>query len=400
MTNAARAGAILAFCRAIARCTDVPGETTRLFLSAATRDVHRLLTDRMESAGMQVRLDGAGNLRGSYAGSDPSRPPLLIGSHIDTVPNAGAFDGVLGVVFGIALVEALEGERLPFPVEVIAFSEEEGVRFGAPFIGSRALIGSLDDALLQRRDADGITVEQVLRDFGLASEPARLDSRSSYLEIHIEQGPVLESLRIPLGIVEAIAGQSRLEFRFQGAANHAGTTPMHLRRDALAAAAEWVCFVEKDARDTPGLVATVGKIEAKPGAGNVIAGDVLCSLDIRHAQDAIRHSARERFTDAALRIGQRRGIAVSQESILDQPAVRLHPELSLDLETAAAECGIPAHRMVSGAGHDAMIVAARIPAALLFIRSPGGISHHPAETVLAEDVAAALAVCRRLLERF
>ncbi len=249
----------------------------------------------MRSAGLDVRVDAVGNIRGFYRGTEESRPRFLIGSHIDTVPDAGAFDGVLGVAIGIELVQRLQGRKLPFGIEVIAFSEEEGVRFGVPFIGSRALVGTVDHELLNMKDSSGITLEQAIRDFGLDPDEiarARLDANvAGYMEFHIEQGPVLESLDAPIGVVEAIAGQSRMKFTFEGAANHAGTTPMHLRRDALAAAAEWIVSVEQEARSVPGLVATVGRIEATPGAGNVIAGRVVCSLDIRHANDAVRRHA-------------------------------------------------------------------------------------------------------------
>ncbi len=214
---------------------------------------------------MTVRVDAAGNLRGVYPAATTPAPRLLLGSHVDTVPDAGAFDGVLGVVLAIALVDALGGRRLPFSIEVAAFSEEEGVRFGVPFIGSRALAGTLDADLLARRDAAGITVEQAIRAFGL--DPAQLaeakldPSTFAYIEFHIEQGPVLESLDLPLAVVTAIAGQSRLAVTFRGQANHAGTTPMHLRRDALAAASRWISVVERHARATAGLVATVGTIQ-------------------------------------------------------------------------------------------------------------------------------------------
>jgi allantoate deiminase len=281
-------------------------------------------------------------------------------------------------------------------LEVIAFSDEEGVRFGVPFLGSRAVCGALDPALLDRADSSGITVAQAIRDFGLdpANLPdAVLDPRTfAYLEFHIEQGPVLESLDLPLGIVEAIAGQTRMEFRFQGAANHAGTTPMHMRRDALAGAAEWIGCVEREARSSPGLIATVGKIEARPGAGNVIPGDVTCSLDVRHARDSVRAPAVHRLTSEAARIAGRRSLSVAHTTLLDQSAVPMDTQLTATLERAALDAGYRVPTMVSGAGHDAMIVASRLPAAMLFLRSPGGISHSPEENVLESDVEAALRV--------
>src|SRR5438874_3042359 len=231
----------------------------------------------MEPFGAQVRVDAAGNFRGFYPGEQSSSPRLILGSHLDTVPNTGAYDGTLGVVLAITLLEALEGRKLPFGIEVVGFSEEEGVRFGTPFIGSRALVGRLDQELLDARDAQGISVQKAIENFGLNPEKlpqAELENNTlGYLEFHVEQGPVLEKLNLPLAVVEAIAGQSRLEFTFRGRANHAGTTPMHLRCDAIAGAAEWIGAVERVAQRVPGLVATVGRISAKPGAANVIAGE-------------------------------------------------------------------------------------------------------------------------------
>jgi allantoate deiminase len=342
---------------------------------------------------MQVRVDAAGNIRALRESETAGAPQLYIGSHLDTVPDAGAFDGILGVMIGLGLVELMRDRQLGFAIEVIGFSEEEGVRFGVPFIGSRALIGDVDEALLTARDSRGVNVAEAIREFGL--DPFELanalatENALGYVEFHIEQGPVLESLGLPIGIVEAIVGQSRLQVTFTGAANHAGTTPMRLRRDALAGAAEWIAIVEREACSTEGLVATVGHVTAEPGAGNVIAGTARVSLDIRHASDAERHAAVERLVRDAGEVASRRGLSVSTQLRLDQPAVLMDSGLTQLLEHAAVSSGHAAHRMNSGAGHDAMIVARRMPAAMLFLRSPGGISHHPDESVLTEDVAAA-----------
>jgi allantoate deiminase len=357
--------------------------------------VHADLRVLMDQAGMSVHVDAAGNLRGYHGGAAADAPKLIVGSHLDTVPHAGAFDGILGVVLGVALVTSLGGRRLGFGIEVVGFSEEEGVRFGFPFIGSRALVGSLDDALLAKRDAAGVPVADAIRAFGLdpaAIGEARVTGTTlAYLEFHIEQGPVLENLNIPLGVVTSIAGQSRLEVKFEGKANHAGTTPMHLRRDALAGAAEWIGAVEREAAVVPSLVATVGKIEAQPGAGNVIAGWVRMSLDVRHTKDEVRAAAVKHLLDAAQQIAARRGLAASSELSLNQAAVAMDARLIEMLGCAVRDGGYPEHRMHSGAGHDAMVMAERMPAAMLFLRSPGGISHHPDEAVLEADVAAALA---------
>ena len=365
-------------------------------------DVHRRLGEWMARAGMTVRADAAGNLRGVYpSASGSSGQRLFVGSHLDTVPNAGAFDGILGVVMGVAVVEQLSGRRLPFVTEVVGFSEEEGVRFGAPFIGSRAFVGDVDDALLNRRDDAGVSVAEAIRAFGL--DPAALPSARfvppaiGYLEFHIEQGPVLDRMGVPLGIVEAIAGQTRLELTFAGAANHAGTTPMSMRQDALAGAAEWILSVERAAAATPGLVATVGRIHAEPGATNVIPGVCVVSLDIRHASDEVRSAERERMLRQAAEIASRRALVLHVERVSDRGATPMDADMAAVLEGAAVTAGVPASRMASGAGHDAMIVAGHMPAAMLFLRTPGGLSHCPDESVREDDVAAGLTVAGEAL---
>ncbi len=398
----AKAREIVSCCRLLATHTDDPDGTTRTFLSPSMRGVHAYLTAWMERCGMTARVDAAGNLRGVYPGSSPRPPRFFIGSHLDTAVRAGAFDGVLGVVLAIAIVDGLDHRRLPFTIEVVGFSEEEGVRFGVPFIGSRALLGSADAELLRRRDAHGRSIADAIRDYGLdpsSIAQARVGADAvGYVEFHIEQGPVLDGLGVPLAVVDVIGGQSRLILTFTGSANHAGSTPMHARRDALAGAAEWIGRVESLARDTRGLVATVGRIKAVPGAANVIVGSCEASLDVRHGDDAARVAAVVTLLDEARRIASRRDLDVAFETTLDQPSVAMDPALVAMLERAVHARGLPVHRLASGAGHDAMIMAARMPAAMLFLRSPGGISHHPDETVLEEDVAAALAVGHAFLD--
>jgi allantoate deiminase len=385
---------VISRCRRLAECTEEPGFTTRTFLSPPMRDVHALVRQWMEAAGMTVRIDAAGNIRGIYPGARADAPRLFLGSHLDTVPRAGAFDGVLGVVMAIALVERLQGRRLPFALEVVGFSEEEGVRFGVPFIGSRALTGDLDAALLGR-------ISGAIRDFGL--DPAQIgDARAAddaigYFEIHIEQGPVLDSNRLPVAVVDSIAGQSRLELVFEGESNHAAI-PMPFRFDALAGAAEWIGAVEREARSTGGLTATVGRLDCEPGAVNVIAGTARVSLDVRHCDDGVRHRAVDRLLHCAREIAGRRGLAVEWEQRLDRSAAKMDAGLSGALIRAVEDCGHPVQVMTSGAGHDAMIVASRMPVAMLFLRSPGGISHHPSEAVLPEDVEAGLDVAMRFLD--
>ncbi len=373
---------VIRCCRHLSTMTEAPGRTTRTFLSPPMRDVHAELIQWMHELGMSTRIDAAGNLRGLWGDDHAAR--VIIGSHLDTVPNAGAFDGILGVVLGIALVET----KPEMAVEVVGFSEEEGVRFGFPFVGSRAFTGTLG------QDVD--TVAPAIRAYGLDPDelPAARFSPCSaaYLEFHIEQGPILEHLNLPLGIVDRIVGQSRYQLSFTGNANHAGTTPMHLRNDALAAAAEWITEVERSPAEFAGLVATVGLLNVTPNAVNIVPGEVHASLDVRHALDPVRHSACKSLLGKANDAGQKRGVVVTHEIRLDQPAVPMDANLRDHLAKAAEIAGYPIHHMDSGAGHDAMIVAPHLPSAMLFLRSPGGISHHPDENVLAEDVAAALTV--------
>src|SRR5579871_310072 len=363
-------------CHVLAECTEEPGHITRTFLSAPMRDVHAHVRGWMESAGLKVRLDAAGNIRGAKG----TGPRIMIASHLDTVPHAGAFDGILGVMMGIALAQQSDGAS----IEVVGFSEEEGVRFGIPFIGSRALVG---DPVMDCQVLDAI------RTFGL--DPSQLpqaaiaDEVQAYLEFHIEQGPVLEEENLALGVVRSIVGQSRYEVTFHGKASHAGTTPMNRRRDALSVAAQWIRSVECVAHETPGLVATVGRLQVQPGAANVIPGLVRATLDVRHENDGVRTKA----VDAML-------LGTTYEKWLEEPAVGMHRDMVNALSKAVRDAGHEVHEMVSGAGHDAMILARKVPSAILFLRSPGGISHHPDETVLPEDVEAALAVGLRFLENW
>ncbi len=327
---------------------------------------------------------------------------LVIGSHIDTVPDAGAYDGVLGVALALEWVNLAQELNLLLPIEVIAFSEEEGVRFGVPFLGSRAVAGRFDPTLLALKDADGATLADAIRDFGL--DPSQIGAATldggvlGFVEMHIEQGPVLESEGLSVAAVSAIVGQSRLTLEFCGQANHAGTTPMYLRHDALAGAAEWISGAESVARQIDGLIATVGKINVEPNAVNVIAGTARLSLDVRHADDHTRKAAVESLLERAQAIAAKRGLALESTQQMDQPAVPMDERLTAYLVEAISAASLPEKRMTSGAGHDAMVMAARVPTTMLFLRSPGGISHHPDETVREEDVEAALKIGRKFLE--
>jgi allantoate deiminase len=365
------------------------------------RKVHALFRQWMEAADMTVHIDSIGNLRGLWPCLMPNAPRLLIASHLDTVPNAGAFDGVLGVVLGLAVVEELRDQHLPFAIEVIGFSEEEGIRFSKPFLGSLALIGKLDEQTLTRTDKDSISIAQAVSDFGLNPEElsaaVMTDDAFACLEFHIEQGPILDSESSSLGIVDTIVGQTRLQLTFTGQSNHAGTTPMRLRHDALAAAAEWIVAVETYANGHDDLVATVGKIDSVPSAINVIPGEVTASLDLRHHDDDLRKAAITSLHESATRIAAKRGVKVTSKTLSQQAAVPMNPHLTHMLHTAATRTGFPGRIMTSGAGHDAMILAPHIPSTMLFLRSPGGLSHHPDESVLPHDVEAALITAMEFL---
>ena len=403
ISTAELAKQVVARCQKLARFSEDATSTRRTFLSPPMRECHAEITAWLKSTGAEVRVDAAGNLRAFYPAVQPSAPRLLLGSHLDTVPNAGAYDGILGVVIAVALLELLEGHKLSFGIEVLGFSEEEGVRFGVPFIGSRALVSRLDAELLGRLDKNAVSVERAIREFGL--NPAEIPQAAlrndclGYLEFHIEQGPVLENLNRPLAAVDFIVGQDRLEFTFSGRANHAGTTPMDLRQDALAAASEWTVAVEALARRTAGLVATVGRLEARPGAVNVIASEARATLDLRHASDATHTQAIEDLTREADTVAAKRGVSVSCRTLLAQRAVPMDRFLTSQIEQAMRNAGCEPHRMASGAGHDAMILAERVPAAMIFLRTPGGISHDPAESVHVQDVECALECGMHLLEQ-
>jgi allantoate deiminase len=397
-----QADQVIARCRYLAQFTEEPGQIKRTFLSPAMRDCMQTVREWMQAAGVEVMTDAAGNLRGRYPGS--SSTSLMIGSHLDTVPNSGAFDGILGVMMGLALVESLQGDKLPFAIELVGFSEEEGVRYHLPFIGSRALVGRMDAAPLATEDHNGISLARALTSFGL--DPSRIadcvlgDEVAGFLEFHIEQGVLLESEDKSLGVVDAIAGQTRAELTFTGRARHAGTTPMRLRNDAVAGAAEWIVEVERVALQTPGLVATVGDLRTHPGAGNVVAGQLRASLDVRHKEDALRHQAVDHLLAQAASIAKRRGLTTVIRMQMDQPAVAMDARLCALATEAIRAIGVEPLSMISGAGHDAMIMAERVPSTMIFLRSPGGISHHPDESVRPEDVQNALAAGLAFLRHF
>jgi allantoate deiminase len=392
-------------CDVLRGCSEEPDRLIRPFASEAMRRAHDHVTWWMREAGMSIRQDNIGNLRGRYEGAPGADSTLLLGSHLDSVRDAGKYDGPLGVMVALAAVQRLKdrGSRLPFAIEVIGFADEEGLRYGTTYLGSRALAGAFDVADLERADADGVTMAAAIRDFG--GNPHRIDDDRlsggkllGYCEVHIEQGPVLEAKGLPVGVVSAIAGQSRYHLDFQGEAAHAGTTPMELRKDALVAASIFVQAVEDYAASQQGLVATVGQLKVEPGAANVVPGEVTLSLDVRHADDPERRLAAEHLLDVAAQIAKRRSIAVSIRSISDNGAVSCSTRLTTMVEQAIKDLGHKPMRLASGAGHDAAVMAGLTEVAMLFVRCKGGISHNPAESVTEDDVAVAIDVLSKFLE--
>lgn len=367
----------------------------RPYLSEAHRATLVQLREWMEAAGMSVRLDPAGNLVGRYDGS--KNKSLILASHIDSVRDAGAYDGPLGVMLGIEVVAALhaQGQRLPFAIEVYAFGDEEGSRFPASMLCSRAVCGQVDRAVLDVADRDGIALGKALADFGLDIDTF-LDARRDpseligYIEAHIEQGPVLEAGGLALGVVTAIACQRRYEVRVTGMAGHAGTNSMALRKDALTAAAEMALAIEAVGRSGAGdLVATVGRFNVAPNAPNVVPGEVVFTIDVRAGEEAPRNAAAAAILSRIDAIAAARGVTVEYHLIHDLPAAPCDPSMMDFLSQAVSEAGHAPRRIVSGAGHDAMAFAALTPTAMLFIRCKDGISHNPLEAVASDDAEAA-----------
>jgi allantoate deiminase len=397
MTSSPLSGeTILARLQSLARHTDISGEMTRLSLSPAHKAAAGDVLNWFRAAGMTAEIDPLGSVAGRLAADRNDAKTLIIGSHIDTVPNGGIYDGPLGVLAGLAVVEELRREKrkLPFALEVLAFSDEEGVRFPSPFSSSRAVAGTFDPKLLDERDKDGVSRGEALKAFGC--DPERWpevarprDNLLGYLELHIEQGPVLEAENEAVGVVRAIVGLSRGKVTVKGSAGHAGTTPMHLRKDALTAAAEMVLAFERIARTQDDVVATVGMLSLKPGAGNVIPGDVAFSYDLRSSVDATRVKALALALGRCREIADERGLAVDIDMISATPAAQSDAGLMEALEAGVAKQGGAARRLLSGAGHDAMIFRNVCPQAMLFVRSKDGLSHHPDEFTSAEDVGRA-----------
>ena len=398
---------LLARARQLAACSDEDGKLTRLFLSPAQRAASAKVAAWMGAAGMVVRIDAIGNVIGRYEGEHPDGPALIVGSHLDTVRDAGMFDGLYGVLAAIECVGALarEGRRLPFAIEVVGFAEEEGVRFGTGMLGSRAIAGTFDPAWLAYRDRDGLAMGAALSAYGLdphgiGEAAKRRADVLAYLELHIEQGPVLERQALPVGIVTSINGSIRAEVTITGLAGHAGTVPMDARKDALAAAAECVLAVEARCRAEPGLVGTVGSLAVSPGAINVIPGETRFTLDVRASDDALRRQALDDILAAIRAIAARRGVRVADRVVHELATAPCAPWLMRQIEGAVVAEGLPPFRLPSGAGHDGMAMIAIADIGMIFIRCAGGISHNPAESISAADAALGARVLLRVIADF
>ena len=394
-------------CEALARCSEQADGLTRVFLSAEQRAASDLVLGWMRDAGMSAALDAIGNVIGRFEGATPGLPALVLGSHLDTVRDAGKYDGMLGVVAAIECVRTLYrlGKRLPFAIEIAGFADEEGVRFGATLLGSRALAGTFDPTLLDRTDGDGMTMRDALTRFGL--DPAtitraarRRDEVLAYAELHIEQGPVLEAEGLPVGVVTAINGANRFRIEVGGMAGHAGTVPMNLRQDALAAAAECVLAVERRCGAVPELVGTVGSIEVAPGATNVIPGRAVFTIDIRSPRDADRLDAVADVGAAIRAICDRRKVSVTLTQTHEGRTAAGAGWIREQIGKAIADDGVPVRAMPSGAGHDGMAMIDIADIGMLFVRCKGGISHNPAEAITIEDVETAARIFLRFIENF
>ncbi|RAK65231.1 allantoate amidohydrolase [Hymenobacter edaphi] len=400
-----RAAQLMRRIEQLAAISEEAGVVTRTFGTPAFVQGRNLVQQWMQQAGLQVRVDNIGNLRGRLASARPGAKTFVIGSHIDTVVNAGRFDGPLGVLLGLDLLEQLAARRaeLPFHLELLAFSDEEGVRFHTTYLGSKVLTGAFEPALLGRTDAAGISLAEAITTMGgnptqLAADVLPAAEWRGYFEAHIEQGPVLWEQQVPVAVVTAIAGQRRVELTFRGMAGHAGTVPMTMRQDALTGAAEFVLLAEQFARaHGRSLVATVGKLQVPHAASNVIPGEVVCSLDLRSPDEAELAAAYEQLRQQAEALAARRGLTLDWHLVQQTAPVSCDAALNAGLREAVAGAGYPVIELVSGAGHDAVPVSQVAPATMLFVRCYRGISHNPLENVEPADLAAALQVAEQFL---
>ncbi|MGI9523634.1 MAG: allantoate amidohydrolase [Hyphomicrobiaceae bacterium] len=386
-----------------ARHSDEPEQLTRVYLSPAHKRACEELEGWLQQAGMTTRCDALATLIGRYEGTELAAPALLIGSHIDTVRNAGKFDGTLGVLAALAAVEELHrlNERFAFAIEIVAFGDEEGVRFPITLSGSRALAGTLGRHAFNVKDAAGISLGDALREFGCDPEQL-LEARRSpvdtvaFIEAHIEQGPVLEQNDQPLGVVTAISAAKRFSVTVTGSSGHAGTVPMDMRSDSLAASAEMVLEIEALAKRADQVVATVGFIEAKPGSVNVIPGTTSFTIDLRSATNSECKEQADRIEEKLTEIARRRGVSVSVQPTHAMEAVECALNVRNELSRAIETLGYQPIALPSGAGHDAMAMATLCDTGMLFVRCKGGLSHHPGESIAEADADA----CVRALLAF
>lgn len=400
-----RATALMRRCDELNAFTSSEGQLTRLYGTPALRGAIDQVARWMEAAGMIVSIDHVGNLVGIYEADTnvPQPRTFIIGGHLDSVKNAGRYDGPLGVLCGVAFIEGLAAgdKRLPFHVQVIAFADEEGVRFHTTYLGSRTLAGTLSPEALTLTDEDGVALAAAIREFG--GDPDKLSENRrdpgdllGFIEVHIEQGPILERRDVPVGVVSAIAGATRVSAGFTGIAGHAGTVPMDLRRDALPAAAEFVLAVERIASGEEGLVGTVGQLIVSPGASNVIAGHVESTLDLRHPDETLRATIARQIEMELHTIGNRRKIETQWTEVQGYATVECDLDLMSRLIDAIADEGFEPLQLASGAGHDAVALSEITPVSMLFVRCKGGVSHNPLESITVEDVEVAI----RVLDRF
>jgi allantoate deiminase len=395
--SAVDAAVIMERCDLLAAVSSTRGAIERVYLSPEHARVNAMAAAWMEEAGMRTWQDAAGNQCGRYEGASAGQPALMLGSHLDTVIDAGRYDGILGVMLAIGVVSRLNsaGVRLPFAIEVVAFGDEEGTRFGTALLGSRAVAGTWDEHWWELEDAQGTTLVDAFHEFGL--DPSRIstaaraaDDLLGYLEAHIEQGPYLEEADRALGVVSSIAGARRFALTLTGKAGHAGGVPFDRRRDALTGAAEAVLAVERIARDN-GCIATVGRLEAFPGAVNVIPGRVEFSLDLRAEFDDVRDRVWDEIQHAMSETARRRRLALTVEETHGAPAVVASDRLQDVIREGIRATGDEEPMVLfSKAGHDAMAIAELTEYAMLFLRCEGGVSHHPEENVTEADVAVAL----------
>ena len=400
--------AIVGRINALATISQDPGNLTRIFLTSEHRAAAELIMGWMREAGMNAHLDAIGNVCGRYEGERPRLPCLMLGSHYDTVRDAGKWDGPLGLITAISCVGDLNrrGRRLPFAIEVAGFADEEGVRFASTLLGSRAVAGTFNESVLATRDSTGKSMREALIEFGLDPDHIGAAARVrgellAYIELHIEQGPVLEAENLPIGVVTAIAGANRLAARLTGVAGHAGTVPMALRRDALTGAAECISAIEELCRsDDAGLVGTVGYIHATPGATNVIPGQAHFTMDIRAPTDNHRKRAVSEIVRQIEAIARRRKLELQIDVTHENRTVPCAPWLREQVAAAVAAEGYSVFELPSGAGHDGMAIVDIADVAMIFVRCRGGISHHPDEHVDLADADAGARVLLRLIETF